>query len=140
MRPLLLLLLLSASPARADVFDDASGLWGLPGDSELTCELNPHRVTFSADHARASFRWEGPMINYEGEVDQEGAYSVLDHGADYLVLALDGESRRSADGEPVVWIMRLLQGGARYCWGRTDWPEDECVDRYARCPAPTPTS
>lgn len=136
MRPLLLILALLAFPARADVFDLASGLWGLPGDAELTCALNPHRVTFSPDRARASFRWDGPMINYEGEVDQEGTYSVLDHGEDYLVLALDGESRLTQDGVPVVWIMRLRPDGSGYCWGRTDWAEEVCVDLYRRCPAP----
>ncbi|MCR8724041.1 hypothetical protein [Frigidibacter sp. ROC022] len=134
------LLLCAALPAHADVFDDASGLWGLTGDDELTCQLNPHRVTFFDDNKRASFRWEHLMTNYLGEPDQEGFYTVLDHGDDYIVLALDGEQRRTLEDAPVVWIMRLSEGGGRYCWGRTDWPAEDCLDGYARCPAPVPIS
>lgn len=130
----------AALPARADVFDDAAGVWGLPGDAELSCQLNPHAVSFSEDRTRSTFRWEHLMTNYLDEPDQEGTYTVLDHGADFIVMALDGEQRQTAEGAPVVWIMRLREGGARYCWGRTDWPEEDCVDRYARCPAPTPIS
>ena len=132
--------LLLAVPAWADVFDDAAGTWGLPADAELTCALNPHVIAFSGDHARASFRWHGPMINYLGEVDQEGDYTVMAHGPDWIRLALDGEARRTVAGDPVVWIFRLRDAGARYCWGRTDWPADACIDRYARCPEPPPIS
>ena len=127
-----LALTLAASTARADVFADASGTWGLTDYDPLSCQENPHEVSFSPDHARAFFIWSGPMMNYEGEWDTEGDYTVLETGPDYLVLALDGESRRTHDGKPVVWIMRLLDGGQRYCWGRTDWPEQDCIDRYAR--------
>jgi hypothetical protein len=137
---LALLLTLPCGPAGADVFDDAAGIWGLTDYQPLSCEENPHQVSFSPDHSRAFFVWQGPMINYEGEWDTEGDYDVIEAGADYLVLALDGESRRTHDGKPVVWVMRLLDGGTRYCWGRTDWPKSECIDRYARCPAPAPVS
>jgi hypothetical protein len=133
-------LLLLATPAAADVFDIATGRWGLADVPELSCAENPHDVSFSADRSRARFRWTGPMLNYEGDWDEEGTYTVLARGADHLVLALDGESRRSRSGAPVVWIMRLLDDGARYCWGRTDWDAADCVDRYIRCPAPEPTS
>lgn len=133
-------LLSLALPAAADVFDDAAGTWGVEGDTALSCAENPHHVGFSADRSRASFRWESTMINYEGEPDIEGLYTVLGHGADEIVLALDGESRRTRDGRPVVWILRLREGGARYCWGRTDWDPGQCIDGYVRCPEPQPTS
>jgi hypothetical protein len=137
---LALILTLLALPVRADVFDLATGRWGLADDVELSCAINPHDVSFSQTRSRALFRWTEPMVNYEGEPDIEGAYSILDHGADFVVMALDGESRRTDNGKPVVWIMRLIEDGARYCWGRTDWPPEDCIDRYVRCPPPQPIS
>jgi hypothetical protein len=127
---------LPARPAAADVFAEAAGTWGLPEDSALTCAANPHEISFNADRSRAAFRWRGPMINYQGQIDQEGLYSVLGHGADFIVLALDGETRRTHDGKPVIWVFRLRDHGLRYCWGRTDWPPGDCIDAYSRCPAP----
>lgn len=141
MRWLILLLFLLPAPLQAQtVFDRAAGTWGLTDYAPLSCATNPHEVSFSADHGRALFRWDSPIVNYEGDWDLEGAYDVLGSGPDYIVLALDGESRRTREGEPVVWIMRLIDGDSRYCWGRTDWPTEDCIDRYARCPAPPPLS
>ena len=140
LRPLLALALALPTTARADVFDRAAGLWGITDYEPLSCAANPHEVSFSADRRRAAFVWSEPMINYEGEWDTEGLYDVLGHGEDFIVLALDGESRRTRDGRPVVWVLRLIDGGSRYCWGRTDWPAETCIDRYARCPSPVPVS
>ena len=129
-----------AASANADVFDEVAGHWGLVDDPELSCTANPHEIRFSPDRRRAEFSWERPMINYKGEADQVGGYDVLDRGADFVVLALDGEARRTHDDRPVVWILRLVDEGRRYCWGRTDWADGECIDRYVRCPPPAPVS
>lgn len=130
----------TALAARADVFDLASGTWGLIDHEDLSCAVNPHRISFSADQDRALFLWDHPMLAYDGEWRREGGYRVLSHDAQSITMALDGELRLTEAGEPVVWVLRLLAGGTRYCWGRKDWPEDRCIDRYIRCPGAVPVS
>lgn len=140
MKTLALLLILAAMPAAADVFDRTAGLWGLEDDPELSCEANPHEIRFSADRRRAEFLWQHPIVTYTGAPGLAGRYTVLGQGPDRITLALDGEERRTGDGAPVVWILRLQAEGQRYCWGRADWPEDLCIDHYIRCAPPAPLS
>ena len=128
------------APAQADIFDQISGTWGLTDRSELSCAENPHRISFTPERSRARFVWEQPMLSYTGEWLTEGGYDVISHDETSVTMALDGEQRLTGDGAPVVWILRLLDEGNRYCWGRTDWAEEDCIDRYMRCPAPVPVS
>ncbi len=141
MRLLATLLCLLALPAQAQtIFDRMTGDWALPFTEGMTCAENPHSLTFSADRRRAFFRWTGPMINYRGEVDQAGDYTVLNHDDGGITMALEGETRVTEAGDPVVWILRPANGVDGYCWGRTDWPGGRCVALHVRCRGATPIS
>jgi hypothetical protein len=128
-------------PARAEtIFDRMSAAWGSAYSAEDSCRENPHAIAFSADFGRASFTWDQPITGYDGSIRKTADYTVLDHAADRITMALDGESRLTDAGVPVVWVLRLVQNGGAYCWGRTDWPSEACVALHLRCPVANATS
>lgn len=133
--------LLVAAPAAAeDIFDRFPGDYGMPSLGTPLCQDNAHRITFSADRSRAIFDWRRPFENYRGEAMQTGGYTVLGHDETSITLALDDESRLTAEGAPVVWILRHIETPEGYCWGRTDWPAGRCIALHLRCPAPPSVS
>ena len=146
----LILLLTAPQPAPAqaperpvpeDIFAHlAANRWAFPNVQDMQCDENPHSVSFDADRTRASFDWQGPMINYLGEVDQQGTYDVIDSDATSITMYLHGEARRTEDGRPVIWILRLIEGGDAYCWDRTDWDPPRCTHLHVRCEPPAPIS
>jgi hypothetical protein len=140
MRHLLpLLLICAAVPAlgqtapAADVFDRLTGAFGTPFGGVDTCRDNPHSVRFSADRTRVAFRWGGDIRDYRGEWRAAADYSVLGHDDTGITMALDGETRLTDAGNPVVWILRPVKGLDGYCWGRTDWPLLRCIAVNVRC-------
>lgn len=125
-----------ATFAETDFFAALTGDYGRPFSAEYTCQKNPHHVSFSADHRRALFEWRQDIMGYDGSVRKTAEYTVLGSNSVGIIMRLDGESRLTDTGEPVVWIMRPTLGVDGYCWGRTDWPEAQCIAPHIRCPDP----
>lgn len=141
LRRLTLCLCLLPGPALAeDIFVRMTGTYGALHSTALSCRENPHHLTFSADRRRALFRMEREVTDYEGKHRREAAYSVLGHDDSSITMALDGESRRTAAGAPVIWILRIVPTIDGYCWGRTDWPPLQCNHTQIRCEDPPPAS
>ena len=55
-------------------------------------------------------------------------------------IQFDGEDILTSSGAIVVWEFRTLTNPDRYCWHRTDWPADMCVNMVQRCEEPVPIS
>lgn len=134
-----IVLALAAAPASADIFDDLSGNFGATSGPN-TCAANPHHVTFIDGRSRAHFVWDRPIIDFRNEERLEGTYEVLGHDAASVTMRIEGETRLTDAGEPVVWIMRRVDALHGYCWGRTDWPAGRCENVSIRCPAEAPIS
>lgn len=130
----------SAAAAEDAAFAQFGGNWGAGYSADLSCAVNPHRITFTADHQAATFTWDRPITAYDGTVASTFHYSVISSTPDRITMAIDNESRLTADGIPVVWILRLVMAGRAYCWGRTDWAPEQCVATHFRCPGETPSS
>ncbi|NDV02056.1 hypothetical protein [Pseudoroseicyclus tamaricis] len=132
-------LLLFAAPASADVLERlAATAWGHDFSADATC-LNPHRFSFPADRSRLIVTWDAPITDYEGNERLSGGYDVLEEGERSLTLALHGESRLGPDGEPVLWVLQLLETGV-YCWRTDDQTILQCAHPAMACPAPLPLS
>lgn len=130
---LCLLLLIAAAPARADIFDDLAGSYGTAFREDLSCARAPHRVSFSADRRRAHFELSSEISDYQGQPRRRADYTVLGLGAEGIEMVLDGETRLTAEGRPVIWVLRKAAGIDGYCWGRTDWPRGKCQHLNLRC-------
>jgi hypothetical protein len=134
MRSLLcLLLLIAPAPARADIFDDLSGSYGTAFREDLSCARAPHRVSFSSDRRRAHFVLSSEISDYQGQPRRRADYTVLGLDAEGIEMVLDGETRLTAEGRPVIWVLRKAAGIDGYCWGRTDWPPGRCQHLNLRC-------
>jgi len=128
-------------PLPADLFAHlAANTWAFPNVDDMHCDENPHEVRFDSAHSTAWFTWRGPMVNYLGEPDQEGGYDVIESDESSITLSLHGEQRMTEAGHPVVWILRMLDGGEAYCWDRTDWSPPRCTHLHVRCHGPAPMS
>ena len=141
--PPLFACLLAFSPlaAQADIFEALEGqLFGGLTSVDSSCAKAPHRIRFSHDRSRATFNWAADITSYLGERAREARYTVLGHDDTTITMQLDGEQRRTASGEAVVWILSPITRPEGYCWGRTDWPAGRCVGAHIRCEGPSPTS
>ncbi len=142
MRGLLFALFIISTPAFAedDFFSTLSGSYGVPFNKELSCESNPHHVTFFDGNRRVRFEWQNEIRAYDGTMDKFAEYDVAGANGLGIIMALDGESRVTDAGQSVVWVMRPVKGFDGYCWGRTDWPDARCIAPHIRCPEVQPTS
>lgn len=132
--------MLGAGRAQADIFTHLDGsLWAFPEREGMRCHENPHSIHFSSDRQKAFFDWDGPMINYLGEVDQAATYDVIEHDATSITLFLHGEARKTATQSPVLWILRLPDAKT-YCWDRADWETGQCTHVHVRCDLTVPIS
>lgn len=141
MRPLLsllVLLVLSAAlpsgaepPAKKKVPLEAAlaGTWGFELEGG-TCDVNPHRISFSQDRMTMELRYSKGV---NGKPAAEATYRVKGKGKDFLRMKMDGEKRRSDRGILVEWDLVLVTPDS-YCWRRTDWEPDDCTVEAIRCP------
>ncbi|QDC10977.1 hypothetical protein FHY55_17825 [Oceanicola sp. D3] len=128
-------------PLPRDIFAHlAANTWAFPDVTGMHCDENPHSITFDTARKTSWFDWRGPMTNYLGEIDQQGVYDVLESDDGSITMFLHGEQRTTDAGEPVVWILRLIDGGEAYCWDRTDWSPPRCTHLHIRCHGPAPMS
>src|SRR5262249_26983880 len=62
-------------------------------------------------------------------------YRILAWSANALRMEIIGETRKTEDGDPVIWDLIVLSPDS-YCWHRADWPPQGCTGRVLRCPLP----
>ena len=120
--------------AKADVFARLSGLFGDPAFPAEACTANPVFSTFSADHSRVTFNWARPVPSYTGDMITAFGGNVMAWDDTSVTLQRDAESRWTAAGDKVQWIMRATTQPDGYCWYRTDWVDQDCYT-LVRCPS-----
>ena len=143
MRPLViaLALLSTAAPALAQsVFDRALGSYGLPDDPAASCAANRHRLEFSGPPPHAFLTWNKPARTAQGEWTDHARFDIVDYDDSTIALMLEGDPNRTDTGDRIIWLLRLTEQPAGYCWGRADWPAVRCVSPAVRCDAQAPTS
>jgi hypothetical protein len=124
--------------AESDLQSQLTGTFGMPDNPDFTCAVNPITIAFSADGRVMTSTMDASIIDYEGNVRISGDYAVRGTDAGGLALALEGESRLTAAGDPVVWVLRPTPDG--FCWGRTDWADGDCESYHVRCGDAAPLS
>jgi hypothetical protein len=135
---LLTLMSPTVAVADSDVMRRLTGTFGMPDTPDFTCAANPITITFSADGLVMTSTMAQAIIDYEGRLRISGDYVVRGADAGGLALALEGESRLTDAGDPVVWVLRPTPDG--FCWGRTDWADTECASYHVRCAGAAPVS
>ena len=135
-------LLLCATPcvAKADAFQRLPGLYGDPHPVMESCEWTRQRLTLSQDSQRGAI--EVLVLDVDGQyfVGSDIAFTIRRTTPDGAEIEFDDDDGRTPSGALVVWELRLLINPDRYCWHRTDWPADQCINMVQRCEEPVPIS
>lgn len=115
----------------SDVFDVAEGRWAWTTDSG-GCAAKWHEVSFSPDRRIMTIASSEPYERADGKFDSVAVYDILEHTRGRIRGAIRGETRLTADGQPVVWDL-VLRSHDRYAWHRTDWITGEFTRDIRRC-------
>ena len=111
------------------LFAALAGTWGLPGVGE--CGENPVTLRFSEDRRSLFHSYRIPIETSEGPV-QYSRYEIVGVAGPAMRLRLDGETRSTESGTPVVWDL-VLHGPDSFCWHRADWVPGACTPPRFRC-------
>jgi hypothetical protein len=137
----LLLVLATATPAAAQsVYERAAGIYGDASDPALSCQNNPHELSFTAAPPHAVLQWNLPQTMPNGRLEDSARYDLLGADATTLTLRREGDPTRTETGARPIWLLRLTDQPLGYCWGRTDWPLIRCEQQQLRCDADKPVS
>lgn len=141
MRAILLMLALMTCPATAQtVFDRAAGVYGRPDDPAASCTANPHRLYFNGQPPHAHITWQSPARTAQGDWTDRARFDIVDYDDSTIALSREGDPARTDTGDRIIWLLRLTDDPAGYCWGRADWPSVRCIAPATRCDAAAPTS
>ena len=73
---------------------------------------------------------------YQGRRDTS-EYRVLAHAPGEIRAQIEGEERKDAAGNAVIWDFVRLSEDA-FCWHRADWGDDDCTRPLVRCTVSVP--
>ena len=122
-------------PPGTDVFELVRGTWAWT-TAESTCRTDPQTISFTPDHKGMIITLAHPGKLADGTFDSIAYYDILRVTQNSIRGAIRGETRLTADSEPVVWDL-VVESPDRFAWHRTDWPTWEQTRDMRRCP---PTS
>lgn len=114
----------------ATLAESISGKWALATDPD-GCGTSAHRISFSADRRAMNVEHDKPF-EYNGRQINLSRYRVLYAEGKSVTMYLDGEDRRTALGDRVIWIL-TLDGRESYYWRRTDWHAEGKTAARKRC-------
>ena len=107
------------------------GTWDW-GGTDKPCKENPHSIEFAADGSALIVRHPKGAALGSKVLHKELVYKILDEGPNFLRMRIEGEDRKTEEGKPVVWDIVLLERD-KYCWCRTDLPDNACSKAVLRC-------
>jgi hypothetical protein len=119
-------------PAEQSIFEVLPGTWGWEKTERLSCAANSHTLSFSKDR-KVMLLTPKKVLPEQVIAAETVRYRVLQSEPN-LRMVIEGETRKTATGEPVEWDVRLLSQD-RFCWHRADWPPGGCTEAIVRCPS-----
>jgi hypothetical protein len=105
-----------------------AGAWGW---DKQQCEKDPIRLSFAADGAVMFHENDAGLSIGEGTHLKRIVYQILAESDRVLRTVIEGEVRRTKEGNVVGWDLVLLSE-SRFCWHRSDWPSG-CTRALIKC-------
>ncbi len=127
--------LLFAAPALAEgnLAAKVAGQYGSVDDPAFSCAENPVDLQFTDRPPHGIFTWDTARKIHDDSLAQQAVYDLLGETRLGLLMRLEGETRRTDSGAPVVWVLRPDADFGGFCWGRADWPLVRCISPFRRC-------
>jgi len=119
----------SNPPPNAGLFNAVTGNWAWEGTS---CADSAHKLSFSENNTRMIYTAPKPFKSATGEMTSISRYRVLYAEENRITAYIEGETRRTAAGDRVIWVL-VLQDPKTYVWRRTDWPAGNATKKILRC-------
>jgi hypothetical protein len=125
------LMLANDATARDPLLSHFEGTWGRPGSVD-SCQENAVTIRFSDDGGEMRIQYSQPITGPDNVSGTNFRYRVIGVAGSSVRMALDVETRTTADGDLVVWDLVRLSDEA-YCWHRADWEPESCTPPRIRC-------
>lgn len=117
------------TPNHLDLRKTLTGAWAW---SQEQCTGDPIRISFSDDGAVMYHQNnEGLFLGDRDTPRRQVVYRIVAETDRALRTVIEGEDRRTPEGEPVGWDLILLSQDA-FCWHRWDWPQG-CTQPLISC-------
>jgi hypothetical protein len=116
----------------ANLFSRVSGTWAVLDEGKVDCKAATETISFSKDFSVATFRSTEKYSLGNGKQSDTITYKILKVQDSMITMFLNGETRTTDGGDPIVWSLVLLQDGF-FVWRRTDWPAGDSTIPRARC-------
>ena len=120
-------------PPGTDVYTLVRGTWAWT-TADTNCRTNPQTISFTPDRKGMIITLAHPYKHTDGTFNSVAYYDILRVTPNSIRGAIRGESRLTADSEPVVWDL-VLESPNRFAWHRTDWANWEHTRDLQRCPS-----
>lgn len=142
MSRIVVLLLFCTSPALADIdmLQRLTGVYGDPHPVFESCKGTVQHLNFSNQYQRGAVEVWVDDVGPEPFIALNLNFTVQGTTPQGVEILFDGEEFHTATGAFVVWEFRPLASPERYCWHRTDWPADRCINTVQRCEPEVPIS
>lgn len=125
-------------PATArDTIAVIAGTWDW-ADRPGRCQDNPQTIAVSADEKRLTLTYRKPVNSFDGTPRKSATYRVFEVHPGWLRTQMEGETRKTPKGDPVVWDIIFVPSADKFCWHRTDWSGGACTKYLERCPGLAP--
>lgn len=118
-------------PPGTDIFALVQGSWAWT-TADSNCLTDPQRITFTPDHRGMIITLAHPFTRPDGTQDSVAYYDILRVTPNSIRGAIRGETRLTADSQPVVWDL-VVRSPNRFAWHRTDWAGWELTRDMRRC-------
>lgn len=118
-------------PVGSTIFDVVQGRWAWTTDRG-SCASQWHEIAFSPDRRIMTITSSEPYEGADGKMDSVAVYDVLEHTRGRIRGAIRGETRLTAQRQPVVWDL-VLRSPDKYAWHRTDWITGSLTGEIQRC-------
>ena len=71
-------------------------------------------------------------LDFFGTKTDTYTYTVTEHGSNFINMDLNGETRKTPDGQSVRWKFVILND-TTYTWHRLDWEEGRYTQTANSC-------
>jgi hypothetical protein len=118
-------------PPGTEIFALVQGTWAWT-TSDSSCVTDPEAISFTPDRNGMIIALAHPYKLSDGSFDSVAYYDIQEVTRSSIRAAIRGETRLTADSQPVVWDL-VVKSPDRFAWHRTDWARWARTRDLRRC-------